>query len=61
MFFRRGGGDSNRFTAWRVGLFFLAAGTWLAGVLAERPLLTGAAIVIVLVAVMLGPLGRREE
>lgn len=48
----------DRLTPWRVGLFFLGAGVWIAGALSERPAVTGAAIVIVAVALLLGLLGR---
>lgn len=58
MFHRRRGGY-NRYTPWRVGLIFLAAGVWLAGVLTGRGLLTGAAIGLLLVGLLLGLLGRR--
>jgi hypothetical protein len=43
----------DRFSWVRVGLFFLAAGTWLAGVLTERAAVTAAAIVILLIAILL--------
>lgn len=51
----------NRFTWWRVGIIFLAAGIWFGGVMAEEPLITGAAGVLLLVAVLLGFLGRRPS
>lgn len=59
MFHGRGGGY-NRFTLWRVGLIFLAAGVWFAGVLTGRELLTGSAIGLLLLGLLLGILGRRD-
>jgi uncharacterized membrane protein len=41
------------FVAWRVGLFFLAAGLWVAGVIAGDDRIIGAAIVILVVAILL--------
>jgi hypothetical protein len=43
---------------WRVGLFFLAAGVWLAGVLVNDNRLTGAAILILFVGILLRFLDR---
>lgn len=61
MFFRRGSGGYNRFTPHRVAILFLAAGIWLAGVIADRAVLTGAAIVILALGLLLGFLGREKE
>lgn len=58
IFAPRDGRPPNRFTVWRVGLFFLAAGTWIAGVMVERPAVTGAAIVFAGLGVLLGLVGR---
>jgi hypothetical protein len=56
---RSGGGD--RFLDVRVGLFWLGALVWLTGVVLDLPLLTGGAIVILLVALALGLIARRVE
>lgn len=61
MFVRRGGGGRDRFTALRIALIFLAAGVWLGGVMTGRGSVTGAAIAILLVALVLQILGRRER
>jgi hypothetical protein len=57
---RRDRPTSTRFLALRVGLIFLAAGVWFGGVLVDERWLTGAAIVILLPALLLGILARRE-
>lgn len=61
MFIRRNRDGINRFTWLRVALFFLAAGTWLGGVISGNGLATGAAIVVLLVAVLLGRIGRGTD
>lgn len=61
MFIRRDRKGAGRFLLWRVALFFLAAGVWLGGVLAENETATGLAILILLAAVVLGFVGRRRE
>ncbi|CAN5537731.1 hypothetical protein BH24GEM3_BH24GEM3_07800 [soil metagenome] len=38
---------------WKVAIFFLAAGVWLAGVISGRAWLSGAAIAILLLALVL--------
>jgi fatty acid desaturase len=38
---------------WKVAIFFLAAGVWLAGVISGRAWLSGAAIVVLLLALVL--------
>lgn len=58
MFVRRDRKGVNRFTPWRAALLFLAAGVWLGGVLTENSVATAVAIGILLVALLLGPLGR---
>ncbi|HEX6070798.1 MAG TPA: hypothetical protein VFZ18_13270 [Longimicrobiaceae bacterium] len=58
MFLRRDR-RSRRFVNWQVGLFFLAAGIWLGGVVAGRPGVTPVAIAVAVVAVLLGAAGRR--
>jgi uncharacterized membrane protein YiaA len=54
---RRGG---TRFLRWRVGLFLLGATVWLVGLFTDQPLLTGAAIFIILAALLLGILARSD-
>jgi uncharacterized membrane protein len=49
---RRGPPDSA-ILLWQVSLFFLAAGLWLAGLAAGDRRLTGAAIVVLLAAIVL--------
>jgi predicted MFS family arabinose efflux permease len=61
MFVRRDRTGPHRYTTWQVGLFFLAAGAWLGGVIADNSFATGASILIAAVAMLLGPLGRRER
>jgi hypothetical protein len=54
IFIRRVDGPGpDRFSWVRVGLFFLAAGTWVAGVVTERAVVTAVAIAILLVAILL--------
>jgi len=48
-----GGPETQRITGWQVTLFFLAAGIWLVGVVAEDGRLTGAAIALLLAALVL--------
>ena len=59
MFLRRDRGRRHRFVNWQVGLFFLAAGVWLGGVVVGRPEVTPVAIALAVVAVLLGAAGRR--
>lgn len=61
MFIRRDGGGRDRFTALRIALIFLAAGVWLGGVITGREIITGAAILILVVALVLQMVGRRER
>jgi hypothetical protein len=61
MFVRRDRTGPHRYTAWQVGLFFLAAGVWLGGVVADNSFAIGASILIAAVAMLLGLLGRREQ
>ncbi len=56
---RRDRPASTRFLTLRVGLIFLAAGVWFGGALTGQRWLTGAAIVILLPALLLGVLARR--
>lgn len=61
MFFaRRSRTASSRYLSVRVGLFFLAAGVWLAGVAISDQRVTFAAIVLLLVAFLLGFVGRER-
>ena len=60
MFHRRGSGY-NRFTVARVAIIFLAAGVWLGGAMTGRSLLTGAAIALLVVALLLGLAGRARS
>lgn len=59
MFLRRDRRGDHRFTLWQVGLFFLAAGIWIGGLIAEIPSVTAVAILILAVAMILGIVGRR--
>lgn len=59
MFRPRRSSRAHRFTYWQVGLFFLAAGVWAVSVLSGRPRLTGGAIAILLIVLVLGAIGRR--
>ncbi len=45
----------------RLALLVLGMGVWIAGVIIERPILTGAAIVILLIALILRFVDRPEE
>lgn len=60
MFLRRDGRDPDRYSWIRIGLIFLAAGVWIGGVITGRQLITGLAIVIVLAALVLQIIGRRD-
>lgn len=53
----------DRYLVWKVAIFFLAAGMWLAGVISGRSWLSGAAIVVLLVAIVLRflPQGADED
>lgn len=59
MFLRRDGRGTDRYAPVRIGLIFLAAGVWMAGVITGREWITGAAILILLVALALQVAGRR--
>lgn len=62
MFIRRRGGPGRPQTtvAVQVGLFFLGAGVWIAGALVGSGWITGVAIVILLLAMLLRLLPQRE-
>ncbi len=51
----------DRFLFWKVAIFFLTAGIWLAGVIAGRSWLTGAALVLLLFGVLLRFLPQNGE
>jgi hypothetical protein len=59
MFLRRGRSGGHRYVFWQVGLFFLASGVWLGGLLTGREWATLVAIGLVVVAMILGLIGRR--
>ncbi len=62
MIFRpRRSSDTNRFVYWQVGLFFLASGVWVVSLVSGYTKLTGVAIGILLVALLLGAMGRRSS
>ena len=61
MFFLRHRPSAQRFIAVRVGLFFFAAGLWLAGVRVGDSRVTAAAIGVAAVAILLGLVTRRLE
>lgn len=58
---RRDRRGPDRYLNVRLALFFLASGTWLAGVLSGREWLTGMAIGVLALAILLGWLGRGRE
>lgn len=60
MFVRRDSPPATRFLAIRVGLFFLGAGIWVAGVMGENAVWTGTAVVVILAGVVLGVIARRN-
>lgn len=45
---RSRGGEPDRFLGWKLGIFFFAAGVWVAGAATGSRTVTGAAIVILL-------------
>jgi|GEM_PF-3797826 len=47
------GPENHRITGWQVTLFFLAAGIWIVGVAADDGRVTGAAIALLLAALVL--------
>lgn len=61
IFLRRDRRGSARWMPVRVGLFFLAAGIWVAGASVGNDWVTGAAIVVAIVALLLGVVVRRNE
>lgn len=61
MFFpRRSGAPVQKYLYARVGLFFLAAGLWIAGAMGGNTIFTGTAIVIAVLGVALGLIARRS-
>ena len=61
MALRRRGRGSHRFVNWQVGLFFLAAGIWLGGVVTGIHQATFLSIAVLLAAIVLGMTGRRGQ
>jgi len=59
MFRPRRSARAHRYVYWQVGLFFLAASVWGIGVIRGIPQLTGVSIGLLLVALILGAIGRR--
>jgi hypothetical protein len=59
MFLRRGRSGGHRYVFWQVGLFFLASGVWLGGLLTGSEWATLVAIGLVVAAMILGLIGRR--
>ncbi len=53
MFISRRTGGSGRWTVWKVGILFLGAGTWVAGVIAENFQVTAAAIIVIAIGLVL--------
>lgn len=61
MFVRRDGTSTTRYLTVRIGLFFLGAGIWVAGVLGENRAWTGAAMGVILAALILGTIARKRD
>jgi uncharacterized membrane protein YidH (DUF202 family) len=61
IFLRRDRSPVRRLVAVRVGLFFLGAGIWLAGVMTENDRVTAVAIVVVGIAILMGAYLRRRR
>lgn len=57
---RRDRASSTRFLTLRLSFFFLAAGVWVAGAATGNRWVTGAAIVILIPALVLGFIARRH-
>lgn len=60
MFIRRDRTRPNRLVAFRVGLFFFAAGLWIAGVTVGNDLITAIAIGVAAIALLVGMVVRRR-
>lgn len=60
MFVRRDRAGPDRLVAFRVGLFFFAAGLWIAGVAVGNDLITAIAIGVAAVALLVGMVVRRR-
>jgi hypothetical protein len=56
---RRQDPGDPRVLTWRVALFFLAAGIWVAGVVSDDARLTGSAILVLFAAILLRLIERR--
>jgi uncharacterized membrane protein len=61
IFLRRDRYPIRRWMALRVGLLFLAAGIWLAGVVIDDDRITAVAIVVAGIGIMMGAYLRRRE
>jgi di/tricarboxylate transporter len=61
MFIRRDLQPATRHLVIRVALLFFAAGVWIAGVVVGDDRVTGAAIVVATIALLLGLLARRAR
>lgn len=60
MFTPRRGRTGHRFVTWQLGLFFVAAGVWVAGLIIGVRQLTLVSMALLLVAIVLGVIGRRS-
>lgn len=60
MFVSRDRRPRDRYASIRIGLIFLAAGLWLGGVITGWPAATGAAILVLVLALVLQIVGRRR-
>lgn len=60
MFVSRDRRPRDRYATFRIGLIFLAAGLWLGGLITGQAYATGAAIVVLVVALLLQIIGRRR-
>lgn len=60
IFIRRDRTPAKRFVTLRVGLFFLAAGLWLAGVRVGSDLVTYVAMGVAVIAIVFGAAARRD-
>jgi hypothetical protein len=61
IFLRRDRSPIRRWMALRVGLLFLAAGIWLAGVVIDDDRITAVAIVVAGIGIMMGAYVRRRQ
>ena len=61
MLLRRDGRRGHRFLGWQVALFFLGAGIWGVGLLLGMRRLTWVSMAVLVLAMLLGVVGRRER